>query len=118
VLYPLCAGYPHRFWLVRSFFVFTILGSGLLLANAWCRYACPTGGLLELAKRFSLWRVVKTTACKDCDKCRAVCEMDTRPQEANGTNCCDCLAVCPRDAIRAGRALSGPSNEPTHYPPT
>lgn len=94
-------------WLIRSIFVLTMLGSGLLLANAWCRYACPTGGLLELAKRFSLWRVVKTTGCNDCDKCRTVCELDTRPQEANCTNCCDCLAVCPQDAIRVGRAQGG-----------
>lgn len=92
------------FWLVRSVFVLGILTLGLLLANAWCRFACPTGGLLEIIKSIALFKVFKDEKCDGCDQCLKVCEMGTRPAEANCTNCCDCLAVCPLDAIHIGRS--------------
>jgi NAD-dependent dihydropyrimidine dehydrogenase PreA subunit len=28
--------------------------------------------------------------------------METRPAETNCTNCCDCLNICPQDAIKIG----------------
>ena len=73
------------------------------MSQAWCRFACPAGGLLEFVKRFSLFRVYKTTACTDCDKCRRACYMDTRPEETNCTNCGDCLNACPQRCIGIGR---------------
>lgn len=91
-------------WLVRTFIVLGIAALGLLLANAWCRYACPTGGALEALKRFSWFKVYKDARCNDCNRCLQVCEMGTRPAEVNCTNCCDCRSVCPQDAIRIGRA--------------
>ncbi|HNU71145.1 MAG TPA: 4Fe-4S binding protein [Thermodesulfobacteriota bacterium] len=90
-------------WLVRTFLVFAFVVLGFGLANVWCRYACPTGGLLEVLKRFSWFRVYKTEACNDCNKCLAVCEMGTRPAEVNCTNCGDCLKSCPVQAIAVGR---------------
>lgn len=93
-------------WLVRSFIVIGFLALGLLLANAWCRFACPTGGMIEAVKRLSLLGFHKTPACNDCDKCLRVCEMGTRPGEASCTNCGDCRDVCPTDAIRFGRKRS------------
>ncbi len=90
-------------WLVRTFFVLAFVVLGFGLANAWCRYACPTGGLLEVLKRFSWFRVYKTEACNDCNKCLTVCEMGTRPSEENCTNCGDCLKSCPVQAIAVGR---------------
>lgn len=89
-------------WLVRSFIVIGFLGLGVLLANAWCRFACPAGGTIEAVKQLSLFSFHKTSACNDCDKCLRVCEMGTRPGEANCTNCGDCRDVCPTDAIRFG----------------
>ncbi len=91
------------FWLVRTFVVLGLVAAGFLVANLWCRFACPTGGLLELFRRFSLFRVFKTGACNDCDDCLKVCEMGTRPDEVNCTNCADCLGSCPIDAIKVGR---------------
>jgi len=91
------------FWLVRTFVVLGLVAAGFLFANLWCRFACPTGGLLELLKRFSLFRVFKTSACNDCNDCLRVCEMGTRPDEVNCTNCADCLKSCPIDAIKFGR---------------
>lgn len=95
--------HANLIWLVRSFFVLSFLVAGLLVASAWCRFVCPTGGFLEFMKSFSLLKVYKNENCNDCDKCLKVCEMGTRPAEANCTNCCDCLAVCPQDAIQIGR---------------
>jgi MinD superfamily P-loop ATPase len=43
-----------------------------------------------------------TKDCDDCDKCREVCDLETRPLEANCTNCGACDTMCPVDAIRVG----------------
>ena len=90
-------------WLIRTFVVLGLAVAGLLVANLWCRFACPTGGLLELFKRVALFRIFKTNACNDCDDCLRICEMGTRPDEVNCTNCGDCLKTCPVDAIKFGR---------------
>lgn len=95
--------HANNYWRIRTLFVLGFLAAGLVLSNVWCRYACPTGGLLEVFKRFSLFMVFKTDGCKDCNTCRKVCEMGTRPQELNCTNCGDCLKICPENAIELGR---------------
>jgi ferredoxin-type protein NapH len=76
---------------------------GLVVANAWCRFACPSGGLLELFKGISIFKFYKTSDCNDCNRCLQLCELGTRPAEVNCTNCGDCLDACPQDAIRFGR---------------
>jgi ferredoxin-type protein NapH len=91
------------YWLVRTFVVLGLVAAGLAVANLWCRFACPAGGLLELIKRVSLFKIFKTNACNDCDACLKVCEMGSRPSEVNCTNCGDCLKSCPVDAIKIGR---------------
>lgn len=90
-------------WLVRTCIVLALLAAGLLVTHAWCRFACPLGGVLEAVTSFSLFKVYKTEACNDCNKCMAVCGMRTRPAESNCTNCCDCRDACPQDAIKVGR---------------
>lgn len=95
--------HANLIWLIRTGFVLGFLGIGLIVAGAWCRFACPTGGLLEAFKAFSLFKVYKTDHCNDCDKCLKACHMGTRPEESNCTNCCDCVSVCPQDAIKIGR---------------
>lgn len=89
-------------WLVRTFMVLGLTAAGLLVANMWCRFICPTGGLLELFKGMAILRVFKTNACNDCNACLRVCVMGTRPDEMNCTNCGDCLQACPIDAIKFG----------------
>ena len=89
------------YWLVRTIVVLAIVAGGFIVGNLWCRFACPTGGLLELIRRFSVFRVYKTGACNDCDKCLKVCEMKTRPDEINCTNCGDCIGSCPVGAIES-----------------
>lgn len=90
-------------WLVRTFFVLGVFGAGLVVANAWCRFACPAGGVLEVARHLALFRFYKTGKCNDCNKCLDVCQMGTRPDEANCTNCGDCREACPSGAIAFGR---------------
>jgi len=90
-------------WLIRTGILLAFIAIGLIAANLWCRVACPTGGLLELMKRFSLFRIYKTRECNECDTCRSVCEMGTRPAERNCTNCTDCVGSCPVNAIKIGR---------------
>jgi len=90
-------------WLVRTGFVLAMLISGLLVAGLWCRFMCPTGGLLDALKGASLFKVYKTDDCNNCDLCLKKCEMGTRPGESNCTNCGDCLSVCPQQAIHIGR---------------
>ena len=94
--------HANGYWLVRTGLILVILSCGLLIANFWCRFVCPTGGLLGLFRHVSILRVFKTSQCNDCNKCLNVCEMGTRPAESNCTNCCDCLAICPQDAIKIG----------------
>ncbi|MDR0310460.1 MAG: 4Fe-4S binding protein [Acidobacteriota bacterium] len=89
-------------WLARTLIVLGLAAAGLFIANLWCRFACPMGGLLELIKRVSIFRVFKTSACNDCDACLQVCEMGSRPDETNCTNCGDCLKYCQAGAIKIG----------------
>jgi polyferredoxin len=91
------------FWLVRSLTVLGLVALGIFVIKCWCRFVCPTGGALEALKGLALFRVYKTESCNGCDACLRVCNMATRPDEANCTNCCDCLSGCPQDAIRLGR---------------
>ncbi len=90
-------------WLVRTWTVVGILSLGVAVSAAWCRFACPAGGVLEVVRRFAPFAVYKTDACNGCDKCRKVCYMATRPGETNCTNCGDCIGSCPQDCIGMGR---------------
>ncbi|MBO4335997.1 MAG: 4Fe-4S binding protein [Desulfovibrio sp.] len=91
--------YASDLWLFRSGLLLLLLACSCLVAMSWCRFACPMGGLLELCKRFSLFRFVKTEACTDCSACRRACYMHTRPDEKNCTNCGDCVSSCPVNCI-------------------
>lgn len=93
-------------WLIRTFVVLGLMAAGVIVANLWCRFVCPTGGLIELFKGMAIFRIFKTSACNDCDACRRVCEMGTRPEENNCNNCGDCLQTCPVNAIKFGKRKS------------
>ena len=93
-------------WLFRTGLVVVLLVLSLFVVQAWCRFACPAGGLLELTKHFALVRVYKTDECNNCDKCRRACYMHTRPDEIDCTSCGDCLDDCPQGCIHIGRKKS------------
>lgn len=100
---PLTFDYASLIWLFRSWVVIVLFILGLFIAQNWCRFACPMGGILELLKKFSIFKVYKTSACNNCGKCRKVCYMETMPEETNCTNCGDCIQVCPQTCIGLGR---------------
>lgn len=87
-------------WLVRTWIVLAVVACGIVVAHAWCRFACPTGGALELVRRGSLFGFRPTAACNDCDRCRGACELGTRPDQPGCTSCGDCRDACPSGAIR------------------
>ena len=90
-------------WLVRTFFVMAGIFLAFLFPQFWCRYLCPTGGILEALKRFSVFRYFMKDNCNDCDRCRDVCTMKTRPEENNCTGCGDCQDACHAGAIAFSR---------------
>ncbi len=95
----------HAFpmWELRTGIVVLLFLLSLVVMGVWCRFACPMGGVLELVRKVALFGVHKSSKCNDCDKCRRACYLDTRPDEANCTNCGDCVPVCPQKCIVLGR---------------
>lgn len=91
------------FWLARTIFIIVLIIGSLIVANAWCRFICPAGGLFEIVKKISLFGIRKTSACDNCDACLRICEMGTRPEEMNCNNCGSCLHVCHNNAIYWGK---------------
>ncbi|MCK5513838.1 MAG: 4Fe-4S binding protein, partial [Deltaproteobacteria bacterium] len=102
--------HADNIWILRTFFIIAGLGLAILISGFWCRYLCPTGGILETLKRFSFLKYFKTKACNDCDNCRDVCDLETRPAETNCTNCGACSDICPVDAIKFGLKKMGDGN--------
>lgn len=76
----------------------------LPLANFWCRYLCPYGGLLGLLALGSPLQIRRDEEkCIDCKKCRKICpasikvdiQKTVRAPECIG--CLECVAICPKD---------------------
>ena len=94
--------HADAFWIARTVFILSGFALVTLIPGFWCRYLCPTGGILEVLRKCSLFKYFMTTGCDDCDKCREICDLETRPLESNCTNCGDCDTICPVDAIKVG----------------
>jgi len=92
-------------WLVRTAFILSGFLLIILIPHFWCRYLCPTGGMLELLKKVSFFKYRMTEACNQCNVCQKACPVETRPAEINCTNCADCKDACPVDAIKLKRGL-------------
>lgn len=76
----------------------------LPLANFWCRYLCPYGGLLGLLALCSPIRIRRDAEkCIDCKKCRKICpasiKVDTKTTVVapECIGCLECVAICPKD---------------------
>jgi ferredoxin-type protein NapH len=97
--------HADQLWLWRTGFILGGLGLAVIIPHFWCRYLCPTGGLLELFNRIAIFKYFMTPSCNDCDSCRDGCLAETRPAEINCVNCGDCKDVCPVEAIRLGTKI-------------
>ncbi|MCZ7680337.1 MAG: 4Fe-4S binding protein [Sandaracinaceae bacterium] len=102
----------------------------VLGSRSFCRYACPYGAVFGLADRVAPGRIVRSGDCDACGLCTAVCQSHVRVHEeirAGGAvvdpRCLkdlDCVAVCPKRALRYGRArppLFASRPPPTAAPP-
>jgi polyferredoxin len=100
--------FEHAFplWLARTAIVVGALLLGLIIPFFFCRFLCPTGGVLEILSRFSLFKYRVADTCTDCGLCNKTCGLETRPTRDNCTNCGECSGVCPVDAIDLGVARS------------
>ncbi|HUV39404.1 MAG TPA: 4Fe-4S binding protein, partial [Planctomycetota bacterium] len=94
-------GAPAVFWT-------GVLGGILLLAlvrrRFWCNYLCPSGALLSLVSRFSLFKRVRTELCISCRRCVEVCDFDAIRDDdftttVDCTWCGACALVSPVRAI-------------------
>jgi polyferredoxin len=89
------ARYPAR-WLL---FAVGLLGS-LGVARFWCRYLCPLGAALALARPLALRSLRHDPAhCGTCSACAGSCAMHTPPGSPECTGCYDCSDRCPTRAV-------------------
>jgi ferredoxin-type protein NapH len=95
--------HANQLWLWRTGFIVGGLAMAIFIPHFWCRYICPTGGLLEILNRIAVVKYYKTSACNECDKCRKSCFAETRPAEVNCVNCGECASSCPVGAVKLGR---------------
>ena len=95
--------HANNLWLIRTIGVLAFILLGALFGNLWCRYLCPTGGILESLRKIGLFQFRKSDKCNDCHLCKEVCELNTEPENHNCNNCGDCKNVCPPKAIYFGK---------------
>lgn len=76
---------------------------GIIIPRIWCRFLCPTGGLLDIINRVALIKIVRDAGCRDCETCLPSCTMGTRAGETNCTNCGSCISHCPAGAVHYSR---------------
>jgi polyferredoxin len=95
--------HADNLWVIRTSVVLILIFIGGLFVNLWCRYICPTGGILETMRKFGLFQFRKSKDCNNCGLCRNVCEFSTEPERYNCTNCGKCKNSCPSNAIYFGK---------------
>ncbi|MBI5652407.1 MAG: 4Fe-4S binding protein [Chloroflexi bacterium] len=99
-------GWLFEFDLTTSWFayavVIVVLVSSLFIERAWCRYACPLGGIIALVGKLSFMRIRRTeTGCKGCNVCETPCpvKLPVATVKTVSSDCIGCLAcvqACPK----------------------
>ncbi|UJX41165.1 4Fe-4S binding protein [Desulfovibrio sp. JY] len=76
----------------------------------YCNTLCPVGTLLGMVSKHALFRLrIDPATCGACGRCERVCKagcIDFREKTVDFSRCvgcCNCLAVCPDQALRFGR---------------
>ncbi len=72
-------------WLVMDFF---------LGYRVWCRYFCPTGTVLCIARTKKSLHIDYAGACSDCLACVKVCPMVLDPRHIENENLCNNCGEC------------------------
>jgi polyferredoxin len=95
------------FWIRLFIFIFAIIVV-TYVPRGWCRWFCPVGIIMGHLGKNSLVGIGRNISkCNHCGLCEDVCPMGVRilahPAEKVRsplcTNCLDCVAVCPEDAM-------------------
>jgi polyferredoxin/Pyruvate/2-oxoacid:ferredoxin oxidoreductase delta subunit len=109
--------YPGATLIGALFLLFMLLC--LRVPRFYCRFVCPTGALLGLLSRWSVWRIgKKENRCAECRQCERDCEGACAPAEAIRTSecvlCLNCLDQCRHDMLgyHATPAADGESTTP------
>ena len=105
--------YDGAFLIGMLFLLF--LGLNLVIPRFYCRFICPTGALLGLIGRYSLFRIGKNESpCTDCMRCERHCEGACHPAGQIRTNecvlCFNCYDDC-NDATITYRVLDSEAGE-------
>ena len=108
VVLPLADRIPNLLWVAPrvyegAFFIgalfVTFLSLNLMIPRFFCRFICPTGALLGLIAKFSIFRLGKKEApCSNCLACETHCEGACEPAGTIRINecvlCFNCYAGC------------------------
>ncbi|MHA1304645.1 MAG: 4Fe-4S binding protein [Candidatus Heimdallarchaeaceae archaeon] len=100
------------FWFIARIIIFVIILILItIFPRAYCRWFCPTGYILSLFSRFSVFGLkINKNRCKSgCNLCEKACpvqvpilEYDKNVTHVNCTNCGECIDACPEGALKIG----------------
>lgn len=86
-------------------FFLAALFMNLLIPRFYCRFICPTGALLGIIGKYSVWRIGKTEdPCSNCMQCEKACEGACSPSGEIRINecvlCFNCFDNCKDGTIK------------------
>jgi len=83
-----------------------LLVTSLFTKSFWCRYFCPLGAALGVAKKFSFFRLKRNEkTCIACNHCNDVCPagLDVANSDvvksADCISCLNCVSDCPKNSL-------------------
>jgi ferredoxin len=92
-----------------SLALLVVLGSGYFLGRGFCNFLCPTGFILRLLSRRSLFGMRFKEGCVSCGKCAKACPascVDYRNRKLDAGRCVlclECASLCPAGTLSYGR---------------
>jgi MauM/NapG family ferredoxin protein len=111
-IFPLDPLYFQQALLFGLFFL-AIIGLNKQAPRFWCRYLCPTGALLGLISKVSIFRRETSESCRNCAICSRACPTGTidpgngfRSDPGECTLCLVCFMNCPDSTLTAHSPLS------------
>lgn len=81
----------------------------MIIERAWCKYACPYGGLLGLFNKISIFKIKRNpTSCISCGVCNKVCPMNIEISDkavVTDTRCIRCMECVSGEACPVSNTL-------------